>query len=129
MAGYSNTPLPRKLGLKPGLSVALLHAPSDFEQTLHPVPEGVTFRRNPRTPCDLAIWFVESKRDLAAGLRRARRVMGAGLWNCWRKKASGRQTDLGEALVRETALADGLVDYKICALDDTWSGLKFAVQR
>jgi hypothetical protein len=110
MAAYSGTPLPKKLGIKPDSVVALVGAPPGFATTLGEIPEGVRFRNNARGTCDLALWFIESRRDL----------------DIWPKKASGVVTDVSEQIVRETGLGAGLVDYKICAVDETWSGLKFA---
>ena len=127
MAGYSGTPLPKKLGIKPGTTVALLGAPDDFERTLGDVPDGVEFRSQLRDACDLALWFVRSSRDLDAGIGRiSAAVPDGGIWIIWPKKTSGIQTDVSEPVVRQSGLAHGLVDFKICAVDATWSGLKFA---
>ncbi|MGE3166695.1 MAG: hypothetical protein AB7O52_17470 [Planctomycetota bacterium] len=127
LTGYSGTPLPKKLGLKEGLRVALLDAPPDFEQALAPLPTGVRLVRQARGPRDLTIWFVRSQRTLAARIASiGARVENGGLWIAWPKKASGLVSDVSEPLVRTTGLANGLVDYKICAIDATWSGLKFA---
>lgn len=127
MAGYAGTPLPKKLGIKPGASVALIGAPAGFIETLGLLPDGVTLRNQARGRCDLVIWFAKSLAELQ---RRIDRVAGfsgnGGLWIAWPKKASGTATDLTQAVVRRAGLAAGLVDYKIAAIDDTWSGLKFA---
>jgi hypothetical protein len=126
-AGYSGTPLPKKLGIKPGATVALVGAPEGFERTLGPLPESVHLRRTARGACEVALWFVGTKAEYAKGLHAwARRDDWRALWICWPKKASGVVTDLAEGAVREWALAAGLVDYKICAVDATWSGLCFA---
>ncbi len=126
MAGYSGTPLPRKLGIKPGYAVALVGAPDDFERTLGELPPDVTLRRRAQGRCDLIVWFVGSRRDLERRVARFGDKAGAGgLWICWPKKASGVVSDLSERVVRETGLAHGLVDYKIASIDRTWSGLRF----
>ena len=126
LAGYSGTPLPRKLGIKPGFAVALPGAPDDFETMLGELPEDVVFRRRAQGRCDLIVWFVGSRRELRQRVQRyGQRAGPGGLWICWPKKASGVKSDLSERVVRETGLANGLVDYKIAAIDQTWSGLRF----
>jgi hypothetical protein len=129
MAGYSGTPLPKKLGIKPNSVVALVGAPPDFDATLGDIPEGVTLRKSARGKCDLALWFTRSRNDLERRVDRMGSFAKDGLWIIWPKKASGVVTDVSEKVVRETGLAAGLVDYKICAVDETWSGLKFARRR
>jgi CheY-like chemotaxis protein len=126
MAGYSGTPLPKKLGIKPNSVVALVGAPPDFVATLGEIPGGVTLRQSARGKCDLALWFTKSRNDLERRVDRMGSFARDGLWIIWPKKASGVVTDVSEQVVRETGLAAGLVDYKICAVDETWSGLKFA---
>ncbi len=130
LAGYSGTPLPKKLGIKPDFTVGLVGAPQGFEQTLGRLPERVTLRRQPRASCDLVIWFATSQRDLERRVRRMANLAGAGgLWIAWPKQASGVRTDLTQDAVRRAGLDHGLVDYKICAIDGTWSGLKFAQRK
>jgi len=126
MAGYSGTPLPKKLGIKPNSVVALVGAPPGFDATLGEIPEGVTFRNSARGKCDLALWFTESRKELERRIEEMGSFARDGLWIIWPKKASGVVTDVSERIVRETGLGAGLVDYKICAVDETWSGLKFA---
>jgi CheY-like chemotaxis protein len=128
MAGYSGTPLPRKLGIKPGSRVALLGAPEDFDRTLGSLPEGATLRRNARGEADLALLFARSRTELVKRFPAATRVVAAGgsLWILWPKKASGVRTDLTQNDVRGHGLQSGWVDYKIAAVDATWSGLRFA---
>ncbi len=127
-AGYSSTPLPRKLGIAPGARAALLRAPRGFEATLGPLPPDARTVRRPaagaRFPTVLA--FCGDRAALADLLPRARDLMDVdgATWFCWPKKASGVVTDVSEADVRAAALAGGLVDVKICAVDETWSGLK-----
>lgn len=125
LAGYSGTPLPKKLGIKDGAIVALVGAPRDFSRTLGRLPPGAVLKRNPRGARDLTLWFVTKARTLEMRIEAMEAVGGKALWICWPKKASGVKTDVTEALVRNTGLAAGLVDYKICAVDATWSGLKF----
>lgn len=126
MAGYSGTPLPKKLGIKPGSTVSLVGAPPDFEKTLGALPDGVTLCRR-RGKADLVLWFTQSSKELVRDVERMGALAGAGgLWIIWPKKASGVKTDVTETTVREAGLGAGLVDYKVCAVDATWSGLRFA---
>ena len=126
LAGYSGTPLPRKLGIKGGYAVATPGAPDDFQDTLGSLPGDVTLRRRVQGRCDLIVWFVGSRRQLRQRVERYGQKAGpGGLWICWPKKASGVKSDLSERVVRETGLANGLVDYKIASIDQTWSGLRF----
>lgn len=132
MPGYSGTPLPRKLGLKPAQQVALLGAEADFADLLEPLPAGVTLheRLAARAKYDLILLFAPSQAALRKSLAPAvaRLKPDGALWLCWLKKASGRPTDLGEKDVHEQGLATGLVDIKVCAVTDDWSGLKFVVR-
>ena len=130
LAGYSGTPLPRKLGIKLGYVVAIPGAPQDFQTTLGALPNEVTLRRRVQGCCDLIVWFVNSRRELRRRVQRYGAKAGpGGLWICWPKKASGVKSDLSERVVRETGIANGLVDYKIAAIDQTWSGLRFTRRR
>jgi hypothetical protein len=128
MAGYSGTPLPKKLGIRADAAVALLGAPKDFEATLGTLPEAVTLRTQARGTADVVMLFVRTQADLERRFPTAARtvVSGGRLWIAWPKKASGEQTDLAEPAVRAYGLAHQWVDYKICAVDATWSGLCFA---
>jgi hypothetical protein len=129
-AGYSGTPLPKKLGIKPGSVVALLGAPRDFHKTLGTLPEGARLRSGAAADCTLALWFTRSRADLARGMRRAVSLGRRGtVWIIWPKLTSGMATDLKEGIVREAALKAGLVDYKVCAVDAIWSGLAFALRK
>ncbi|MBX5480856.1 MAG: DUF3052 family protein [Myxococcaceae bacterium] len=129
MAGYSGTPLPQKLGIKPGHVVLFVDAPDDFAKTLGALPEGVSAARasaRSSADVDVMVAFVTSRAVLAKrfdGWKKRLRPSG-GLWIGWPKKASGMKTDLTEDVVRELALAKGLVDNKVCAIDETWSGLR-----
>jgi hypothetical protein len=126
MAGYSGTPLEKKLGIKEGFNVLIVNAPNDFEQGLE-LPEGVTVNGKSAKPRDLILFFTKSQRTLEKEfLRYAAKLTPAGmLWVSWPKKTSGVQTDLNENIVREIGLAKGMVDVKVCAVDEVWSGLKF----
>jgi hypothetical protein len=121
MAGYSGTPLPKKLGIKPGMTVLLLGAPDGFEESLG---EGARFTRR-AAPSDLTLLFAAKRADLEARFAAASRA-SEHMWIIWPKKTSGVASDLGEPAIREFGLALGWVDYKVCAVDATWSGLKFA---
>ena len=123
MAGYSGTPLPQKLGIKDGARVRLAGAPGGFARTL-----GV--RPRLRGEADVFVLFARSGAVLRRSFPRARGSLSlsGGLWVAWPKKASGVPTDLTEDAVRRYGLAQGLVDNKVCAIDETWSGLRFVVR-
>ena len=129
MAGYSGTPLPQKLGIKPNYRVVLLNAPENFDVTLGVLPANATVQPAllKKQAADVILLFTTARADLAKRFpAAAKRLQPAGgLWVCWPKKASGVATDLTENVVREVGLAAGLVDNKVCAVDDTWSGLRF----
>ncbi|MFM9996181.1 MAG: hypothetical protein ACKVU4_10310 [Phycisphaerales bacterium] len=131
MGGYSGTPLPKKLGIKPDSAVALLGAPDGFGTTLGTLPEGVRVLTQPRGRARTVVLFVMSSADLAKRFPAALKAMDdpGALWIAWPKKASGVPCDMGEQDIRDFGLARGLVDYKICAIDHTWSGLCFARRR
>ncbi len=126
MAGYSGTPLVKKLGIKENFSAAIINAPAGFTETLD-LPPGVKLNSRSPQPLDFAMLFVKSKRELDAKfLPCAAKLAPAGmLWISWPKKASGVVTDLTDNVVRELGLAKGMVDVKVCAVDEVWSGLKF----
>jgi hypothetical protein len=128
MAGYSGTPLPQKLGIKEGARVALLGAPEGFESALAPLPAKVKLsRRIGPQPLDVILFFTDRAIELEKRFSALaeRLVANGGLWVAWPKKASGVPTDLTDNVVREIGLAKGLVDNKVCAVDDVWSGLRF----
>jgi hypothetical protein len=131
MAPYAGAALPKKLGIRKGSAVALLGAPSGFEATLGTLPEGTTVRRRGRPPARVVLLFVTSGADLRARLGAATRALDdpGALWIVWPKKASGTATDLAQTTVRKVGLGAGLVDYKIAAIDATWSGLCFTRRR
>jgi hypothetical protein len=132
MAGYSGTPLVQKLGIKANHRLALLNAPPDFGHTLGDLPEGVeTFTAlHGRDHFDVIVFFTDRRSELVKRFPSlARRLVPAGgLWIAWSKQASGMATDLTETVVRAIGLAGGLVDNKICAVDETWSGLRFVIR-
>ena len=126
-AGYSGTPLPQKLGFKEGTQAAVAGAPDGLRRLLGALPKGATLAAPASAMLDLGVLFATR----AVDLRRAvpiwtHRLKPAGmLWIAWPKKASGAETDLTEDAVRLVGLQGGLVDVKVCAIDATWSGLKF----
>jgi hypothetical protein len=126
VVGYSGTPLARKLGIRDGHRVGLASAPEGFEGLLDPLPDGVDIRRRVRGPLDVIVYFARRRAELE---RRFDALSGAldpagGLWIGWPKRSSALATDLTEGAVREVALAHGLVDNKVCAIDETWSALR-----
>lgn len=125
MAGYSGTPLPKKLGIKEGSRVALVNAPKDFQ--LGELPDDVQFIKRPAKSLDIILLFVLTERELTRNFAKlaVTLVSNGMIWIAWPKKSSGVVTDLSEPRVRQIGLDAGLVDVKICAIDDTWSGLKF----
>jgi hypothetical protein len=127
-AGYSGTPLPRKLVIKPGTTASLVGAPAGFEAVLGELPEGARVRRGRAAGADLVLWFVRSQRALYRDLARYARLE-VPVWIIWPKKASGVVSDLSETVVRAAGLQAGIVDYKVCAVDETWSGLLFRRRR
>jgi CheY-like chemotaxis protein len=129
-AGYSGTPLLKKLRIGSGTAVALLDPPEGFERVLGPLPEGARLVKTAGGAA-VVLLFVRSGRALERRLPAFARTMPEGqtLWVVWPKKASGLASDIGEIEVRRTGLAAGIVDYKICSIDETWSGLAFAVRR
>jgi hypothetical protein len=126
-AGYSGTPLAKKLGIEPGHAVALLGAPDGFDDLLaETLPDGVVVRTRASGRADVVISFHTSRADFARRLPAATKAMDVdgGLWIAWPKRASGVPTDMTDNVVREVALPTGLVDVKVCAIDATWSGLR-----
>lgn len=131
-AGYSGTPLAKKLGIGEGASVAVLSAPSGFVESLGPLPASVRIRSDlrPRRAHDVLVVFVMSETELRRLFDRARAKLDphGGLWVAWPKQSSPLSTDLRESHVRSYGLSTGLVDNKVCAIDDDWSGLRFVVR-
>jgi hypothetical protein len=127
MPGYSGTPLPKKLGIKAGFRVCMVDAPSEVCAELNAELSGCEITRNGKAPLDFAMVFTKSKTALTKEFKRIEKSLApAGtLWISWPKKSSGVVTDLGENIIREIGLATGLVDVKVCAVTEVWSGLKF----
>ena len=131
MAGYSGTPLVKKLGIKEAAAALLVNPSEGFLETLGPLPaDAEIVSGSSREKLDVAMLFVLSQKKLKQEFARlaARLKPAGGLWVCWPKKASGVETDLTENVIREVGLAAGLVDNKVCAVDETWSGLRFVVR-
>jgi hypothetical protein len=132
MAGYSGTPLPKKLGLVAGSRFGAFAAPKALRATLGPLPAGVTLVDAARgtSPLDVILCFAASRAELERLFPRAQRRLDphGGLWLCWPKRSSGVSTDVGEADVRRLGLDAGLVDNKVCAIDEVWSGLRMVVR-
>ena len=126
-AGYSGTPLARKLGIKPGSRVVTVNAPENYPQLLAPLPEGVTFPERLPAAAKFIHLFAHQRSLLEEQLPLLESILEADgmLWVSWPKKASKVATDVDENIVRQLGLAQGLVDVKICAVDAVWSGLKF----
>lgn len=131
MAGYSGTPLAKKLGFFAGARAHLVGAPAGFRRWLEPLPDGVRFARSLDGELDLIVVFATDERALARTFARAAKHLrpAAGLWAAWPKKSSPLATELGFDAVQRTGLALGLVDNKVCAIDDDWTGLRFVVRR
>jgi len=129
MPGYSGTPLPKKLGIKDGFRVALLHAPADVKTELHPTLNKCQLSKLPANDIDFIFLFAKNRAALEGALTDAARALAPTgmLWVAWPKKSSGVPTDLVEDTVRKAGLTSGLVDIKVCAVTDVWSGLKFVI--
>jgi hypothetical protein len=130
VSGYSGTPLAQKLGIRAGARLLLRAAPANYPQLVAPLPDGVRTVRRLDASTDIAHLFVTRRVQLQAALAAARRAMrdDAVVWVSWPKKAARVPSDVSEDVVRELALPLGLVDIKVCAVDDTWSGLKLVVR-
>jgi hypothetical protein len=130
MAGYSGTPLVKKLGIKEDFRVALVGAPDGFRGELEGLPNGVSFVTSVQGQLDFILFFAKTQTELTRHFSRlAAKLKPAGmLWIAWPKKASGVATDLSDSVVRQTGLDAGLVDVKVCAVNETWSGLKFLIR-
>ena len=130
MAGYSGTPLAKKLGIKPGSALYVVAAPGHYDELLAPLPEDVK-RVRKIDAADVAHFFVTARARLEKDLRAAVPKMrqDAAIWISWPKKAAKVATDITEDTVREVALPLGLVDIKVCAVDETWSGLKLVIRK
>ena len=130
MAGYSGTPLYRKLGIKEGNRVAFPSAPDGFRSLLGELPDDVTVKSRASGPLDVIVFFTTRRAELERRLPALRGAMdpAAGLWIAWPKRSSGVETDMTEDVARELGLANRLVDNKVCAIDETWSGLRLVIR-
>jgi hypothetical protein len=127
---YAGASLPKKLGIKPGTVVVLACAPRGFKKKLDPLPEHVRLTNRPSQARDLTIWFNRSRREFSQMLHPMIAIIGDGkLWIAWPKKNGPLSTDLTQPIVRAAGLSEGLVDYKICSIDDTWSALLFTKRK
>jgi hypothetical protein len=131
-AGYSGTPLPKKLGIREGSRVAILNGPGDFTTALGDLPARVSMRARAGSEADVIVLFATKFSKLRTEFSKAMKMMpadGGMLWVAWPKKAAKMDTDLDENLIRDFGLAQGVVDTKVCAIDETWSGLRFSRRR
>jgi hypothetical protein len=131
VAGYSRTPLPQKLGIKPGMIVVAIDPPEDYRKLLDPIPSGVNFATRPVGNTKFVHLFATRRSQLTNQLSILRRKIAddATLWVSWPKKSSGVATDITEDVIRAVALPLGFVDVKVCAVDEIWSGLKLMIRR
>ena len=131
MAGYSGTPLPQKLGIKPGLTVVTINAPKNYRRLLGLIPEDVTFSDRLKPDSSFVHVFIKKRRELEQRLSALReKIADTGtVWVSWPKRSSGVSTDVTENVVRAVALPLGFVDVKVCAIDQIWSGLKLMLRR
>jgi hypothetical protein len=131
MAGYSGTPLPQKLGIKPDMIVVAIDDPDHYRKLLGQIPSGVNFATRPVGNTKFIHLFVKERRVLQQHLQSLRQKIAddAALWVSWPKKSSGVPTDITEDVIRTVALPLGFVDIKVCAVDDIWSGLKLMIRR
>ncbi len=131
MAGYSGKPVVQKLGIKPGFRIFVRNAPAGYSDIVGKLPDDVTVAARLKPPLDMVHVFASEAAGLAGKLRsyRAAIVPDGMIWVSWPKKASGVATDLTDVVVRDMALPLGLVDIKVCAIDDIWSGLKFVIPK
>ena len=127
MAGYSKRSLVEKLGIKPGAKVYLGNSPAGYQKTLGALPAGASLLKTLRGPCEFIQFFTSKRSQLKSSFPGLKKNLAADgcLWISWPKGASGIKTDVNENVVREIGLENGLVDVKVCAVDEVWSGLKF----
>jgi hypothetical protein len=128
MAGYSGTPLVKKLGIKPGVKALIIGEPKEYFDWINPLPDGTTFlKKIPTTDVGFVHLFVKDFKTFAKLYKDSKKVLKKDgmMWISWPKRSSGIATDLDENIIRDHGLKNGLVDVKVCAVDETWSGLKF----
>jgi hypothetical protein len=130
-SGYSGTPLAKKLGISENCEICALHAPDDYLELLAPIPSGVLFKKKPSSSTDIVHLFAEQKLPLHKKLIELRNAIKANgvIWVSWPKKASKVATDITEDTIRELALPLGLVDIKVCSVNEIWSGLKLVIRK
>ena len=130
-AGYSGTPLAKKLGIKDGSRFLAIDPPADYLDLIVPLPVGARVIDNPTTDVDLIHFFTNSRDGLAAGLNQYKKLIkqDGAIWVSWYKKAAKLPTEITEDVIRDVALPLGLVDIKVCAVDEKWSGLKLVIRR
>lgn len=131
MPGYSGTPLAKKLGIKESFCVKTKNAPEDYLEILEPIPNGVSFSTTQRKDVDVWHLFTKKKVELKKQLEIAQKQIKQDgmIWVSWPKKSSGVASEITEDTIREACLPMGLVDIKVCAVDDTWSGLKLVIRK
>ena len=129
-AGYSGAPLAKKLGIKEGARVAFVDAPDGFDETVAPLPDGVKLGRDAVPGLDVVVFFTTERTALEARIEALMAAIApnGAVWIGWPKRASGVETDMTEDVVRDVALPLGLVDNKVCAIDETWSGLRLVIR-
>ncbi|MCI0486126.1 MAG: DUF3052 domain-containing protein [Blastocatellia bacterium] len=130
MAGYSGTALAKKLGIKEGFRIALIGAPSEFEKEIGALPAGAEIVSRRNKSIDLILFFAKTESGLTKDFAKlvAHLAPAGGFWVAWPKKSSGVPSDLSFAIIQKVGLASGLVDTKICAVNDVWSGLRFVIR-
>jgi len=130
-AGYSGTPLPTKLVIKEASVLAVINDPGYFLDLVAPLPGGVVVRRTARGKADTVVFFTAKRRQLERRIGSLRRLIepDGGIWICWPKRSSSVPTDITGDVVREVVLSLGLVDVKVAAIDETWSGLRIVIRR
>lgn len=131
MAGYSGTPLVKKLGIQPGMRIRVFQEPDDYAELISPIPERVTISNRIRMEIDIWHLFVDQRKQLEARVQQAMKEIKRNgmIWVSWPKKSSGRFSEVTEDTVREVVLPLGLVDVKVCAIDETWSALKVVIRK
>ena len=131
MAGYSGMPLPQKLGIKPGLMVVTINAPANYRRLLGQIPDSVTFSERLKSGSSFVHLFTSRRSEMQKKMSILRDKISdnGAIWVSWPKKSSGISTDVTEDVIREIALPLGFVDIKVCAVDETWSGLKLMIRR
>ena len=131
MAGYSGTPLPQKLGIKSGTTVVVINAPTNYRKLLGKLPNDVTFANRIGADPNFVHFFTTHRHELEKQLNSLRKKIAERgvVWVSWPKKSSGMATDITEDVIRDVALPLGFVDIKVCAVDETWSGLKLMIRR